>query len=208
MIKLKQPNLPRHKKTQGPFGALYIHISYHCIKKTYGPWNQKFIQYINDISFTISENESPASNGGRKSFADVYKKKYGSRKSSSSYSSTEATPPTASTEKVTYPPRPTPTLRYNRFVPTAKSFKPMFKRVRTTTFSTSPQPTTTTTTGQLNSDWIYEVIVSPKMQTKNYKDFCPTKQTRIVAKKLCTLTKKSPEKSATILVCMVGQKCL
>ena len=27
--------------------------------------------------------------------------------------------------------------------------------------------------GQLNSEWIYEVIVSPKMQTKNYKDFCP-----------------------------------
>ena len=44
---------------------------------------------------------------------------------------------------MTYPPRPTPTLRYNRFVPTAKSFKPMFKRVRTTTFGTSPQPTTT-----------------------------------------------------------------
>ena len=35
--------------------------------------------------------------------------------------------------------------------------------------------------GQLNSEWIDEVIVSPKMQTKNYKDFCPTKQTRIVA---------------------------
>ena len=35
--------------------------------------------------------------------------------------------------------------------------------------------------GQLNSEWIYEVIVSPKMQTKNYKDFCPTIQTRIVA---------------------------
>ena len=35
--------------------------------------------------------------------------------------------------------------------------------------------------GQLNSEWIYEVIVSPKMPTKNYKDFCPTKQTRIVA---------------------------
>ena len=30
--------------------------------------------------------------------------------------------------------------------------------------------------GQLNSEWIYEVIVSPKMQTKNYKDFYPTKQ--------------------------------
>ena len=35
--------------------------------------------------------------------------------------------------------------------------------------------------GQLNSELIYEVIVSPKMQTKNYKDFCPTIQTRIVA---------------------------
>ena len=34
--------------------------------------------------------------------------------------------------------------------------------------------------GQLNSEWIYEVIVSPKMQTQNYKDFCPTIQTRIV----------------------------
>ena len=27
--------------------------------------------------------------------------------------------------------------------------------------------------GQLNSEWIYEVIVSPKMTTKNLKDFCP-----------------------------------
>ena len=27
--------------------------------------------------------------------------------------------------------------------------------------------------GQLNSEWIYEVIISPKMPTKNYKDFCP-----------------------------------
>ena len=48
--------------------------------------------------------------------------------------------------------------------------------------------------GQLNSEWIYEVIVSPKMQTENYKDFCPTKQTRIIAKKLPTLTKKSIKK--------------
>ena len=30
--------------------------------------------------------------------------------------------------------------------------------------------------GQLNSEWIYEVIVSPKTQTKNYNDVCPTKQ--------------------------------
>ena len=35
--------------------------------------------------------------------------------------------------------------------------------------------------GQLNSEWIYEVIVSPTIQTQNYKDFCPTIQTRIVA---------------------------
>ena len=27
--------------------------------------------------------------------------------------------------------------------------------------------------GQLNSEWIYEVIVSPKMSTKNFNDFCP-----------------------------------
>ena len=27
--------------------------------------------------------------------------------------------------------------------------------------------------GQLNSEWIYKVIVSPKMPTKNYQDFCP-----------------------------------
>ena len=30
------------------------------------------------------------------------------------------------------------------------------------------------TKGQLDSEWIYEVIVSPKMPTKNYQDFCPT----------------------------------
>ena len=27
--------------------------------------------------------------------------------------------------------------------------------------------------GQLNSEWIYEVIISPKMPTENYQDFCP-----------------------------------
>ena len=44
------------------------------------------------------------------------------------------------------------------------------------------------------------------MQTKNYKDFCPTKQTRIVAKKkLPTLTKKSPKKSATYNPCLYGR---
>ena len=42
---------------------------------------------------------------------------------------------------------------------------------------------TTLLKGQSNSEWIHEFIVSPKMPTKNYKDFCPTKQSRIVAKK-------------------------
>ena len=27
--------------------------------------------------------------------------------------------------------------------------------------------------GQLNSEWIYEVTVSPKMPTKYFPDFCP-----------------------------------
>ena len=46
-----------------------------------------------------------------------------------------------------------------------------------------------TSKGQWNSEWIYEVIVYPKMQTYNYKEFCPTKQIRIVAKKRPALTK-------------------
>ena len=29
------------------------------------------------------------------------------------------------------------------------------------------------TKGQTNSEWIYEVIVSSKIPTKNYRDFCP-----------------------------------
>ena len=35
--------------------------------------------------------------------------------------------------------------------------------------------------GQLNSEWIHEVIVSTKMPTKIFPDFCPTKQARIIA---------------------------
>ena len=31
-----------------------------------------------------------------------------------------------------------------------------------------------TVKGQLNSEWIYEIIVSPKIPTKIYRDFCPT----------------------------------
>ena len=27
--------------------------------------------------------------------------------------------------------------------------------------------------GKLNSEWIYEVIISSKIPTKNYRDFCP-----------------------------------
>ena len=48
--------------------------------------------------------------------------------------------------------------------------------------------------GQLNSAWIYEVIISPKMQTKNYRDFYPTKQTRMVAKKNCLPLPKNHQK--------------
>ena len=64
--------------------------------------------------------------------------------------------------------------------------------------------------GQLHLESIYEVIVSSKMQTKNYKDFCPTKQTRIVAKKNCLHSPKNHQKKVLhmILVCMVGQKFL
>ena len=35
--------------------------------------------------------------------------------------------------------------------------------------------------GQLNSELIYEIIISPKIPTNNFPDFGPTKQTRIVA---------------------------
>ena len=63
--------------------------------------------------------------------------------------------------------------------------------------------------GQLHWEWIYEVIVSPKMQTKYYKDFCPTKQTRIVAKKNSLNSPKNHQKKgATLLLCLVGQKSL
>ena len=63
--------------------------------------------------------------------------------------------------------------------------------------------------GQLKSEWNYEVIISPKMQTKTYKDFCPTKQTRIVAKKKTAYThQKITKKSATILFRLVEQKFL
>ena len=49
-------------------------------------------------------------------------------------------------------------------------------------------------------------LVSPKMQTENYKDFCPIKQTGIIAKKTDYTHQKITKKSDTILVCMVGQK--
>ena len=62
------------------------------------------------------------------SFADVYRKKYGSRKQ-------QTTTESSSTEKVTYPPRPATThaYKYTRFAPTPKPFFPKFKRMKTTT---------------------------------------------------------------------------
>ena len=34
-------------------------------------------------------------------------------------------------------------------------------------------PSDIATKGQLNTEWIYEVIVSPKMSTENSENFCP-----------------------------------
>ena len=62
--------------------------------------------------------------------------------------------------------------------------------------------------GQLKSEWNYEVIISPKMQTKTYKDFCPTKQTRIVAKKNCLHSPTYHQKKYYVLCFLVGQKSL
>ena len=33
--------------------------------------------------------------------------------------------------------------------------------------------------GQLNSEWIYEIIISSEIPTKNYHDFCPEYQQKI-----------------------------
>ena len=75
------------------------------------------------VKFVPSPKEAPASTlRSSSSFSDLYKKKYGSRKSLT----TESTS-TPSTEKVTYPPRPsTPRSKYNnkRFIPTPKPFRP------------------------------------------------------------------------------------
>ena len=48
--------------------------------------------------------------------------------------------------------------------------------------------------GQLDSELIYEVNISLKIQTKNYKDFCTTKRTRIVAKKTAYTHQKITQK--------------
>ena len=37
----------------------------------------------------------------------------------------------------------------------------------------TPKITKKSTNGQSNSEWIGEVIVYPKIPTKNYRDFCP-----------------------------------
>ena len=53
---------------------------------------------------------------------------------------------------------------------------------------------------------MYEVVVFPEMLTKIFPDFCYNKQTRIVAKKTDYTHQKITKKSATILVCLAGQK--
>ena len=47
-----------------------------------------------------------------------------------------------------------------------------FKKISGTILGTTYETILGTTKGQLNSEWIYEVIISPKMPTKNLKDFC------------------------------------
>ena len=39
--------------------------------------------------------------------------------------------------------------------------------------------------GQLNSEWIYEVNISPKIQTKNYRYFCPNPIINFQGRNLC-----------------------
>ena len=53
---------------------------------------------------------------------------------------------------------------------------------------------------QLNSEWLFEVIVSPKMQTwiNAYKDFCPTKQEKIIAKKTAYTQQKNRKKKVFV----------
>ena len=61
------------------------------------------------------------------------------------------------------------------------------------------------TKGHLNSELIYEVIGSPKMPTKKFPDFCPTKQTRIGAPFFGDfLVSVGSFFLVTILVCLVG----
>ena len=57
---------------------------------------------------------------------------------------------------------------------------------------------------QLNSESIYDVIVSPKIQTKNYKDFCLIKQTWIVAKK-AAFTHQKITKTKCYNLCLFGR---
>ena len=84
------------------------------------------------------------------SFSEMYKKKYGSR--SKVYTTTPESEP------VTYPPRPTTTLKYSRFVPTVKPFtKPNFLRIRTTT----PETTTTETTSTTSMSTSTELKIVP-----------------------------------------------
>ena len=64
------------------------------------------------------------------------------------------------------------------------------------------------TNRQLNSEWIYEVIVSPKMQTENCKNFCPAIQTRIVEFFWWFFGESRQFLLATILVCLIRQKSL
>ena len=118
--------------------------------------------------------ESETSTTKKLSFSELYRKKYGSRTvTSDPLSSVEKVTYPPKPEKVTYPPRPTTTLKYSRFVPTARANLPKFPRVRTTTLSTTTTTTTTTATTTTTRKHVISNYPEPSLDTSLFGDFEP-----------------------------------
>ena len=126
------------------------------------------------INTTKYFTENETSTTKKSSFSDMYRKKYGSRRTTSPEStSVEKVTYPPRPEKVTYPPRPTTTLKYSRFVPTARANLPKFPRVRTTTLSTTTSTTTTTTTTTTTRKHVISNYPEPSLDTSLFGDFEP-----------------------------------
>ena len=99
----------------------YLELSINGLIK----YNFSFLFF--SAKFVPSPKEAPTrTSSSSSSFSDLYKKKYGSRKSMKS-TTDSSTNSQSFTEKVTYPPRPSsPRSKYNnkRFMPTPKPFRP------------------------------------------------------------------------------------